>query len=83
MNIATISTKQMRQNFDLVIDAMASGQSLTLLYRSQPLAQIKPIPSKKPLRRNFSTKQLNSWIKSDQLTKQQSRQINELINRLP
>lgn len=83
MNSVTISTKQMRENFDLVIDAMASGQSLTLLYRSKPLAQIKPIPGNKLLGRNFSTKQLNSWIKADQLTKQQSDKINEVINRLP
>ncbi len=83
MNLNTISTKQLRQNFDLVIDAMASRQSLTLLYRSQPIAQIKPVLSKKPASRNFSTQQLNSWIKSDQLTNQQTRQINDLINRLP
>lgn len=83
MNTATISTKQMRENFDLVLTAMASGQPLTLMYRSQPLAQIKPIAPSLPLGRNFSSKQINSWIKSDKLSSAQEQQIDELINRLP
>ena len=43
MNI-TISTKELRENFSAVLDAMASDKTITLLYRSRPLAEIKPLP---------------------------------------
>lgn len=82
MSTVTISTKELRTNFASVLDAMASGQSLTLLYRSQPLAEIKPIPQAKSLGRNFSTAQINTWIKDDQLTKKEVKQINEIIHHL-
>ena len=61
MNIARSSNKQIDQNINLKIDAMANKQSLN---------------------RNFSTQQLNSWIKSDQLTKQQEKPIYKLIQSL-
>ena len=61
MNIARSSTKQIDQNINLKIDAMANKQSLNL---------------------NFSTQQLNSLIKSDQLTKQQEKPIYKLIQSL-
>ena len=37
-----ISVKQLRENFDQVKQAMESGQSLILVYRSKPLAEIRP-----------------------------------------
>ena len=46
MNIQTISTKQMREDFSQVKDAMENGQPLLLLYRSRPLAEIKPVRQK-------------------------------------
>ena len=82
MNIPTISTKQLREDFSQVLEAMQAGQSLLLLYRSQPLAEIRPInPPQTP--RSFSQKQLQKWIKTDQLTSKQQQQINAIINRLP
>ncbi len=83
MNLNTISTKQLRENFDWVLTAMANNQPLTLLYRSKPLAEIKPLPQAKTLGRSFSQSQINQWLKDDQLTKKQQQQINALINRLP
>jgi antitoxin (DNA-binding transcriptional repressor) of toxin-antitoxin stability system len=79
----TISTKQLRQNFNAVLDAMASGQTLTLLYRSRPLAEIKPIPRTQPIGRAFTAAQINRWLKKDSLTPQEEADINALINRLP
>lgn len=39
------------------------------------------IANKQALDRNFSTQQLNSWIKSDQLTNQQQKSIYKLIKK--
>ena len=41
----TISTHEMRFEFDRVLRAMKAGQSLTLTYRSKPLARIVPLKS--------------------------------------
>jgi len=84
MTLNTISTKQLRENFDQVLLAMANNQPLTLLYRSKPLAEIKPLPQAKTLLgRSFSQAQINQWLKDDQLTKKRQQQVNALINRLP
>ena len=53
-----------------------------LLYRSAPLAEIKPVRLKRRLRR-FSTKQLKQWIVDDQLTPDEQRRIDALIKNLP
>lgn len=39
----TISVKELRNNFPEVIQAIQAGKSYTLIYRSKPVAQIKPI----------------------------------------
>lgn len=83
MNLNTISTKQMRENFDQVLSAMANGQPLTLLYRSKPLAEIKPLKNAKTLGRIFSQAQINRWLKTDRLSQKELRRIDEIINRLP
>lgn len=86
MNVQTISTKDMRKDFSRVKQAMENGQTLLLLYRSQPLAEIKPVrttaKNQTPLR-SFSLKQIQQWVKDDQLTVKQQVQIDEIINRLP
>jgi len=83
MNIQTISTKELREDFSQVKAAMEAGQSLILLYRSKPLAEIRPVvPTKRKLR-SFSQRQLKKWIKDDQLTVQGQKQIDEIINNLP
>jgi len=41
----TISVKELRNNFPEVIQAVQAGESYTLIYRSKPVAQIKPISS--------------------------------------
>ena len=41
----TISVKELRNNFPEVIQAIQAGESYTLIYRSKPVAQIKPISS--------------------------------------
>lgn len=43
MKTQTISTKELRENFERVKNAMARGESLLLLYRSKPLARIEPV----------------------------------------
>ena len=84
MSLNIISTKELRENFDQLLAAMAEGQSLTLMYRSKLLAEIKPIqPRTNFFGRSFSQKRIDQWLENDRLTKKQQRQINELINRLP
>ncbi len=39
----TISVKQLRNNFPAVLKALEKGLSYTLIYRSKPVAQLKPI----------------------------------------
>ena len=39
----TISTDEMRFEFDRVLRAVKAGRSLTLTYRSKPLARIVPL----------------------------------------
>jgi len=41
----TISTHDMRFQFDRVLRAVKAGRSLTLTYRNQPLARIVPLPA--------------------------------------
>lgn len=82
MAMLTVSTKELRENFSRVKTALENGQSLLLLYRSQPLAEIKPA-QKLNLLRSFSAVQLRQWIAADQLTSQQQRRADEIINRLP
>ncbi|MBI2612126.1 type II toxin-antitoxin system Phd/YefM family antitoxin [Candidatus Gottesmanbacteria bacterium] len=83
MNIQTVSTKQLRENFSQVIKAMEEGESLLLLYRSKPLAEIKPVKSQKSRIRKFSYRQIQQWVKDDKLTDAQQKQIDSIIKRLP
>lgn len=85
MNIQTISTKTMREDFSRVKDAMENGQSLLLLYRSHPLAEIKPVRQQtmhKVKPRSFSLKRIQHWIKDDQLTVKQQARIHAILDRL-
>ncbi len=43
MELPTISVKQLRNNFPQILKALENGISYTLIYRSKPIAQIKPI----------------------------------------
>jgi antitoxin (DNA-binding transcriptional repressor) of toxin-antitoxin stability system len=86
MKFQTISMKQLREDFWSVKEAMEGGQSLLLLYRSRPLAEIKPVRQKilRTVRpRSFSLKQIQQWVKDDQLTTKQQARIDAIINRLP
>lgn len=85
MNLQIISTKQMREDFSRVKEAMEEGRTLLLMYRSQPLAQIKPVFQKtirKVKPRFFSLKRMQEWIKDDQLTEKQRARIYAIFNRL-
>jgi prevent-host-death family protein len=42
----SISTHEMRFQFDRVLQAVRAGRSLTLTYRSKPLARIVPLKPK-------------------------------------
>jgi len=43
MQTQTISAKELRNNFPKIIKALAKGIDYTLIYRSKPVALIKPI----------------------------------------
>ena len=83
MNTQTISTKDLRKDFSQVIEAMEEGRTLLLLYRSKPLAEIRPMPQKKFKTRIFSYSQLKEWIADDQLSEKEEREIETIIKRLP
>lgn len=81
MNTQTISTKTLREDFSQVIAAMEMGQPLTLLYRSRPLAEIRPLAQAKKVLRSFTKRQLQQWVMADTLTSREQSQINTIINK--
>lgn len=83
MNTQTISTKTLREDFSQVIAAMEMGQPLTLLYRSRPLAEIRPLAQAKRGLRLFTKQQLKQWIATDQLTAREQSHVDAIINDLP
>lgn len=83
MTIQTISTKTLREDFDQVIAAMQMGQPLMLLYRSKPLAEIRPIAQVKRGLRSFTQRQLKQWITADRLSAREQKQVETIINHLP
>lgn len=83
MKTLTVSTKQLRQDFGKVVRAMRNGQSLLLLYRSRPLAQLQPILEEPIKPRIFSKSQIQSWLREDRLSSGQLSKINGIIKRLP
>ena len=83
MNTQTISTKTLREDFSQVIAAMEMGQPLTLLYRSRPLAEIRPVAQVKRGLRSFTKRQLKQWITDDTLTAREQSQADAIINDLP
>lgn len=83
MNTQTISTKTLREDFSQVIAAMEIGQPLTLLYRSRPLAEIRPVTQTKNRFRSFTKRQLKQWITADRLTAREQSQVDAIINDLP
>jgi len=46
MDINTISVKQLRENFDQLKIGLEEGLSYLLIYRSEPLAEIRPVVAK-------------------------------------
>jgi antitoxin (DNA-binding transcriptional repressor) of toxin-antitoxin stability system len=83
MKVQTISTKELREDFSKLKSAMEEGRSLLLLYRSRPLAEIKPVRQQTQSLRSFSLREIKQWIADDQLTEKQQRRIEAIINRLP
>lgn len=47
MDINIISVKQLRENFGQIKEGIENGLSYLLIYRSQPLAEIRPVERKK------------------------------------
>lgn len=83
MNTQTISTKTLREDFSQVIAAMEMGQPLTLLYRSRPLAEIRPLTQTNRRLRSFTKQQLQQWISADTLTAREQSHVDAIINDLP
>jgi antitoxin (DNA-binding transcriptional repressor) of toxin-antitoxin stability system len=50
--VQTISTDQMRFQFDRVLRAVKAGRALTLTYRNRPLARIVPLSTKPEIPEN-------------------------------
>lgn len=82
MNIQTISTKTLREDFAQVIAAMQMGQPLMLIYRSKPLAEIRPVTQTKRAFRSFSKQQLKQWVINDRLTASEQKQVDAIINNI-
>lgn len=45
MQTQTISAKELRSNLPKIISSLKKGNDFTLIYRSKPVAEIKPITS--------------------------------------
>lgn len=45
MQLQTISVKELRTNMPKIIKALKKGSSYTLIHRSKPVAEIKPVSS--------------------------------------
>lgn len=56
MNINMISVKELRENFDKLKTDLEDGKSFILLYRSKPLAEIKPFKQKESDEMTISNK---------------------------
>ena len=82
MDIQTISTKSLRENFSQVLDAMEQNRKLILIYRSKPIAEIKPITTNEKTGRSFSFKQMKKWIKNDELSESEKKKIDKIIKNL-
>jgi len=57
MNINTVSMKQLRESFPDIRERLEAGEELLLIYRSQPLAEIKPVGKetrKVPRKRDYA-----------------------------
>lgn len=61
MQTQPISMKQLRENFSYVKAQLEDGQSFTLIYRSQPIADIVPASwnqptEQKPIKKRFNVR---------------------------
>ena len=45
MQLQTISVKELRTNMPKVINSLKKGASYTLIHRSKPVAELKPVSS--------------------------------------
>ena len=45
MQTQTISAKELRNNLPKIINSLKKGKDYTLIYRSKPVAQIRPVSS--------------------------------------
>lgn len=88
MNI--ISVKQLRENFGALKAELEQGESFLLMYRSQPLAELKPVKQKasgkvsdkERIKRNLRTfKRLAGGIRLGKWAKEVTpERINELLD---
>ena len=55
MQTQTISVKELRTNFPKIRKGLENGKSYTLIYRSKPVAEIKPISASYKVFQNLLT----------------------------
>lgn len=85
--------KQLRENFSTVKQRLQAGEELLLIYRSQPLAEIKPVKKRK--KRVFKKKDYSAIIERlaggfklgkdltpEKLNKIYDKQYEEMLSRL-
>jgi len=63
MNINTISVKQLRENFGELKSGLEEGLTYLLIYRSRPLAEIKPLINMPPDVRQTDKKKIKSKLR--------------------
>lgn len=84
--------KQLREEFSTIKQRLQAGENLLLIYRSKPLAEIKPVkkPKKKILKRNFAKVieklaggfRLGKDLTPDKLNKIYDKQYEEMLSGL-
>lgn len=65
MQTQPVSMKQLRENFSYVKSELEKGNSFTLIYRSQPIADIRPSGWQKPAQEQKQRVKKNTWRVED------------------
>ena len=75
MNINTISVKQLRENFGELKAGLEEGLSYLLIYRSKPIAEIKPVIERNSTIKIDVNENTNKRIQKIKVKKRSSKQL--------
>ena len=62
MDVNTISVKQLRENFNQLKEGLEEGLSYLLIYRSEPIAEIKPVGKRRLMAQKRTKAQMSKMV---------------------